>query len=89
MYSADECSLSKLKKLQGLSLANRIGFVVDAWAQQEIHTFKVEERRRIIQACCFFLKSRDKGEQIAALAQIDFKKILDHLDRLKRERCEK
>ena len=39
MHSADECSLEKLRKLQQLTLGQKVGLVVDGWAQENIHIF--------------------------------------------------
>lgn len=87
VYSSDECSLSKLQKWQKLSLAEKVGFYVDAWAQGEMHTFKGSERRRVIQACCWGLK-KVENKRIDALGDIDFKEILNHVEKIKKEKSE-
>ena len=88
MYSADECSLLKLKELQQMSLVDRVGFSVDEWALRELHVFKGRERIRLIGACCFCLKNLDKDLRIDILENIDLKKIMEHVERLKKERRE-
>ena len=88
MYSADECSLLKIKDLQQMSLGDRMGFTVDGCALKELHVFKGQERRRIIQACCFYLKNLDEDLKTGILENMDLKKIMEQVERLKRKRSE-